>query len=348
MSTLSLTSACHRASVKDGATGLERAFKALWEHLRSVVDDLEPPKEGIHQFQRQSRRFRYLYTQGLWALEFDDLNAGEAWECFGLMLEDGKARTGWHRRGTKPGDEPLPWLAACCEMQLEGTVEPKLWPDFLSLAIAYSSTTVPQISSDDAEERQSLIAEVSHLRQQSGEQSKKLRELRLAAQAIRERASGRKGAEAGDVQEPARAWKLSDIEEWAEENADRILIMPRALSECRKSDYENHALFYQCLDLLGDTYRLVKLGQMPRETLKEQADNLGLDIGGSVDPSMAGSCGDEYFVRYGGRRRFLDQHLASGSSRQQRFCLRIYFFWDDDLKLVVVGSAPKHLSNRFS
>ena len=52
MSTLSLTSACYRASVKDGETGLQRAFNALWEHLRSVVDDLDPPKDGIHQFQR--------------------------------------------------------------------------------------------------------------------------------------------------------------------------------------------------------------------------------------------------------------------------------------------------------
>lgn len=349
MRSLSVTSACHRAGVQDGAKGLQRAFDALWVHLQSVVQDLEPqPKEGIHQFQREGRRFRYLLTKGLWALEFDDLSAGEAWECFALMLEDGHVRTGWQRRGSKPGEEPIPWLAACCEMHLEGGVEPKVWPDFVSLAVAYASTTVPEISSDDAEERQSLLAEVRYLRQQSGEQSKRMREMRLAAQAVRERAIGGKASETGVEQEAPRSWKLSELDEWAEDNADRILIMPRVIAECKKSEYGNPALFFQCLELLAETYRLVKLGQMQRETLKEQSVNLGLEIGGSVDPSRAGSCGDEYFVRYDGRRRFLDQHLASGSSRQARFCLRVYFFWDDELKRVVVGSAPGHLSNRFS
>lgn len=349
MRSLSITSACHRASVKDGHKGLIRSFDAMWAYLHSVVQDMEAqPKEGIHQFQRESKRFRYLSAPGLWALEFDDLSEGEAWECFAMMLEDGQVRTGWHRRGSNPGEEPLPWLAACCEMHLEGTVEPKVWPDFVSLSVAYASTTVPQISSDDVEERQALLAEVHYLRDQSAEQSRKIRELKLTAKAMRERAGVDKAGEQ-DVQQAAlRSWKLSDLAEWAEENADRILVMPRAISECKKSDYVNHELFYQCMELLAETYRLVKLGQIPREQLKEQAVSLGLEIGGSVEPSRAGSCGDEYFVRYGGRRRFLDQHLASGSSRQQRFCLRIYFFWDDKLERVVVGSAPGHLTNRFS
>lgn len=172
--------------------------------------------------------------------------------------------------------------------------------------------------------------------------------MRLAAQAMRERASGSREGQVGVEHEAPRPWKLSELAEWAEENADRILIMPRAIAECKKSEYANAALFYECLELLAETYRLVKLGLMARETLKEQAVKLGLEIGGSVEPSRAGSCGDEYFVRYGGRRRFLDQHLASGSSRQGRFCLRVYFFWDEELKRVVVGSAPGHLSNRFS
>lgn len=349
MGSLSITSACHRASIKDGHKGLRRSLDAMWAHLRSVVPDMEAqPKEGIHQFQRKNKRFRYLSAPGLWALEFDDLSEGEAWECFALMLEDGQVRTGWHRRGSKPGEEPLPWLAACCEMHLEGTVEPKVWPDFVSLSVAYASTTVPAISSDDVEERQALLAEVHYLRDQSAEQSRKIRELKLTAQAMREHASADKDGEQDVQQAASRDWTLSDLAEWAEENADRILVMPRAISECKKSDYGNHELFYQCMELLAETYRLVKLGQIPREQLKEQADSLGLEIGGSVEPSRAGSCGEEYFVRYDGRRRFLEQHLASGTSRQTRFCLRIYFFWDDELERVVVGSAPGHLSNRFS
>ena len=57
---------------------------------------------------------------------------------------------------------------------------------------------------------------------------------------------------------------------------------------------------------------------------------------------------DLYSVQYGGSRRPLDRHLKGGISRERRYGFRLYFFWDDESQLVVVGWLPSHLDNRAS
>ena len=61
---------------------------------------------------------------------------------------------------------------------------------------------------------------------------------------------------------------------------------------------------------------------------------------------QAGQEGNEYYVAYQGRRILMARHLKKGNSRDERYCLRIYFFWDDEDEQVVVGSLPGHLDTR--
>ena len=61
--------------------------------------------------------------------------------------------------------------------------------------------------------------------------------------------------------------------------------------------------------------------------------------------------GDAYYVNYPigtTQRVFLQFHLERGNRHEDRYCMRIYFFWDDDTNQVVVGWLPSHLSNRIS
>lgn len=141
------------------------------------------------------------------------------------------------------------------------------------------------------------------------------------------------------------SWELRDLDDWAAVNSDRIIVLPRAIAAAKRSEYASPELAFAALELLAGTYRQVKIGEAPRERLLQELRTLGLDIGGSVDPSRAGAEGDEYFVRWRGRRRFLDQHLGKGVSRDPRFTLRVYFTWDDEDGVVVVGWLPSHLSN---
>ena len=54
---------------------------------------------------------------------------------------------------------------------------------------------------------------------------------------------------------------------------------------------------------------------------------------------------DQYTVQYGGRRKSLDRHLKKGVTHDPRYCFRLYFFWDDEAQVAVVGWMPSHLDN---
>ncbi|MDO8279353.1 MAG: hypothetical protein Q7T63_14645 [Burkholderiaceae bacterium] len=137
---------------------------------------------------------------------------------------------------------------------------------------------------------------------------------------------------------------MRELDEWSAINSDRIVILPRAIAAAKRSEFVKPELVYAGLELLASTYRAVKKGEMDRHILKAEVDALGFLIGGSVDPSVAGELGDEYFVRWRGRRRFLDQHMGKGSARDVRHTMRIYWTWDEDDEVCVVGWLPSHLA----
>jgi hypothetical protein len=71
---------------------------------------------------------------------------------------------------------------------------------------------------------------------------------------------------------------------------------------------------------------------------------LGLEDRPSFSGDRAGEEGEEYKVLWGKRKRLLERHLKGNSSREERYCFRLYYFWDDETQQVVVGSFPAHLS----
>ena len=75
---------------------------------------------------------------------------------------------------------------------------------------------------------------------------------------------------------------------------------------------------------------------------------LNLEDAPSISDISAGEQGEEYYINYNGQRKKLDRHLRKGTGRDPRECLRIYYFWDDERSVVVVGSLPYHLSIRSS
>jgi len=63
----------------------------------------------------------------------------------------------------------------------------------------------------------------------------------------------------------------------------------------------------------------------------------------------AGEQGKTYFVRFPTHTdtpRFLEFHLRKGATKDVRYCLAIYFFWDEDTQQVIVGWLPSHLETR--
>ena len=80
------------------------------------------------------------------------------------------------------------------------------------------------------------------------------------------------------------------------------------------------------------------------ERYEQELSNLNLED--SLTGDGAKFSPELYKVQYGGQQRELNRHLKGGTSREPRYCFRLYYFWDNENQVVVVGWLPSHLDNR--
>lgn len=147
---------------------------------------------------------------------------------------------------------------------------------------------------------------------------------------------------------------LDELESWAQQNLrGKILLHSRALNGAKKSRYADPLLIYRSLLFLGNEYRELRINGSvgnAADRCRTKLLELGLELTNSVTPARAGEQGEDYYVDYPslGEVEFLKHHLKKGASRDERRCLRVYFFWDEIERLVVVGWLPSHLGTRLS
>ncbi len=148
---------------------------------------------------------------------------------------------------------------------------------------------------------------------------------------------------------------LDSVENWAQRYwSGKVLLHPRALRGAKQSVFEDVNLVYVSLTLLAEEYWSLRTATpLTRDLRKQGLENKlltnGLELAPSISSSRAGEQGDEYFIAYpigGLQNRKLDLHLKKGSDREERNCLRIYFFWDADEKVAVIGWLTSHLGTR--
>ena len=195
--------------------------------------------------------------------------------------------------------------------------------------------------SDDAirsgRERDAYREENHHLRCQ----------VDMLRQALNERTGGRSET---DIEIPD---SYEEMQDWVNEHlVGRLVLHSRALRALKDAVYEDVALVYKGLLLLANEYRNQCLGRdAANEAFKAKCDQLGVSFARSISKGRAGEQGDEYFIRFptgSSAKQFLEWHLRKGSTKDDRLCLGIYFFWDDGTQQVVVGWLPSHLSNRMT
>ena len=140
--------------------------------------------------------------------------------------------------------------------------------------------------------------------------------------------------------------------DWVRQHlAGRLILHPRAERAVGKAEYVEPEMVYRALLILANEYRNSRMGIGSDEAFQAALSKYGMDFSGSIDKARAGQEGDAYFVNYppgSNNRRMLQFHIERGNSREPRYCMRIYFFWDEESNQVVVGWLPGHLSNRIS
>jgi len=153
-------------------------------------------------------------------------------------------------------------------------------------------------------------------------------------------------ADAG-IDQPA---KYDDVASWVERQfAGRLKLHARALRGLKHAVFEDLQLVCNLLELLAVDYVDSKRGNRDAwRRFEEGVANRGVEYSRSISGTRAGEQGEEYFVRYSGRREFLEWHLKKGTSRNERRDLRIYFFWDSEEEEAIVGFLPGHLDDRIT
>ena len=174
--------------------------------------------------------------------------------------------------------------------------------------------------------------------------------LRLRLDALRAHLI-RQNGESPDAEIPIPD-SYKEMSEWVKEHlAGRLILHPRAERALSKAEYTEVGMVYRALLILANEYRDSRMGIGTDEAFRDVLAQYGMNFSGSIDKSRAGQEGEAYYVKYpigSSQRVFLQFHIVRGNSREDRYCMRIYFFWDEDTNQVVVGWLPSHLSNRIS
>lgn len=138
--------------------------------------------------------------------------------------------------------------------------------------------------------------------------------------------------------------------------ADRMVLHNRALRGLKGAAFGNVALVCQSLKLLAEAYWDMRANTdaSQRDVLvvrwEEGLKALGLEFNShSLAENRLGEFRDQYTIDYriGQKpKQVLGPHLKFGSTKDDHYCMRIYFIWDDERQMVVVGHLPSHLDTR--
>lgn len=174
--------------------------------------------------------------------------------------------------------------------------------------------------------------------------------LRLRLDALRAHLI-RQNGESPDAEIPIPD-SYKEMSEWVKEHlAGRLILHPRAERALSKAEYTEVGMVYRALLILANEYRDSRMGTGTDKAFRDALAQYSMDFSGSIDKSRAGQEGEASYVNYPigtTQRVFLQFHIVRGNSREDRYCMRIYFFWDEETNQVVVGWLPSHLSNRIS
>lgn len=140
-----------------------------------------------------------------------------------------------------------------------------------------------------------------------------------------------------------------DFDEWVESRfAGCLRLHDRAKRSLRSSVYADIERVAKALELLATSYRSMKIGIAgAKEEWERGIQRLELRDEIAASQTARGKYAEEYEVpdpfRPGHRRPF-EKKLAKGNSKDQRNCLRIYYYYDGDWDVVVIGHLTGHLT----
>lgn len=153
----------------------------------------------------------------------------------------------------------------------------------------------------------------------------------------------------GDQAREANPDSFDELGDWAARNlSGHLVITPKAIRAAQRSHHENVSHVYDCVYFLGTTYRAMRRGLATKSECDEAMAALGVRVSPTGRAVETAKFEGEYSTMWEGQRYKLNMHLSGSASRKEQYGLRIYFAWEDEQELVVVGQLPEHLTNSLS
>jgi hypothetical protein len=185
----------------------------------------------------------------------------------------------------------------------------------------------------------------SQLREKIAELENKVRtqqwHLKNASQTVRQMESGASAEAAPE--------SLSEFVDCvASQLGDCLELAGNAEKSLRKSPYEDLGRAWMAFQLLGTKFHSAFCGQLP---MQEAISAMRVEVDGRYAANnsgiTAGKC-DGYERTHRGKKYTLNKHIQLGTARDPRFCFRIYFEWEPELKRIIILHAGEHLDTTTS
>ena len=210
----------------------------------------------------------------------------------------------------------------------------------------YQKSVDPHANLSPEKELELLLRTAEHERDQARSGVEELRQTINALKTRNSYLEQRLATDRNEGEEIPIPSSFEDLELWAQTHlAGKVVLLPRAIRSAKKSEFENIEQAYRALLCLRDHQYPMRIegGSELVEAYRKATQELRLQDENTFPGNRATLQGDTYFVDYYGQRRLLERHLKGSNSRDPRHCFRLYYFWDDETKLIVVGSLPNHL-----
>ena len=144
---------------------------------------------------------------------------------------------------------------------------------------------------------------------------------------------------------------LSGLSDWLDRNVlPNVVITSKAWRNMRKVDYRDMERLCETLKLLDGTYIDMRAGEDgAREEWEAGLERLRLQDRKQTKMGVAAREGDYHF-RHQGEVYQMDRHLRGTESifNDHSRLLRIYYHYNQDERLVLIGHLPTHLTTKDS
>lgn len=325
-------------------------FKRLSRGLEKWVLGLEGTRvsEGIGATWSKKGQVEYAHSPGE-LLAVRTVNGQGTTEAFCALIEGVGVKVG--HRLIRHGDSATlmltPWWQEIVGSSVTSQANPQL-PSFMTLALALATSGACIQSVDAAYAQAEAWQELHDYATRCAELQEELQQAQAQLASVEAGARTAEDVSAEALLSSRVYTDLSELPTWAQTKEANIVVLPRALNGAKKSLYRDPTQVFKALEFLAGPYREYRSGRLSKDQMTSALATSGMQLAGAVSPSVAGEQGDAYFVQWAGRRRHLDLHLLKGGGRDERYCLRVYFFWDAPSERVVVGWLPSHLDNSLS